>query len=360
MNAHTAEEQLIETSKGIATGSSSSAPPYFPALDGLRALSVFMVITAHTHGPAGFTRFLPGWLGVDVFFALSGFLIMTLLIRENRLFGRVDLSAFYIRRAFRILPVYLLLLLIYTLLSYSRGPAVWAEFRRGLPYYLGFLNEYTPIATFSFTWTLGIEEKFYLVWPALCYVFFPRSRRVLTAVLYVLLVALMPVAYQASRSYSGLMLGCALALGLAGIHRARFEGTLQRLPVAVPLALVLLSAFLCYLNVHFVLLFSPAILLLIAHLVTRSTWLSTALSGAFMVWVGRRSYSMYLVHGLVLGALEGHLPTGTVAQHLVVGIAATAGAALLAHILFLTVEEPFRKLGKRLIARRKRTRAALV
>ena len=74
----------------------------FPALDGLRAIAAVLVVFFHYGGP----DWLQGWAGVQMFFVLSGFLITTLMLREERGTGRVSLSEFYLRRAFRILPVY--------------------------------------------------------------------------------------------------------------------------------------------------------------------------------------------------------------------------------------------------------------
>ena len=80
----------------------------FPGLDGLRALAATMVIFFHFGGPNW--TWLSGWVGVYLFFVLSGFLITTLLLREQDRTGRISLSNFYIRRVFRILPPYLVIL----------------------------------------------------------------------------------------------------------------------------------------------------------------------------------------------------------------------------------------------------------
>ncbi|MEK8109623.1 acyltransferase [Micromonospora sp. M12] len=82
----------------------------FPALDGLRAVAAIMVFAFHYGGPSW--KWLTGWIGVHLFFVLSGFLITTLLLREEHRYGRVSLRAFYLRRFFRIMPVYLLVLFL--------------------------------------------------------------------------------------------------------------------------------------------------------------------------------------------------------------------------------------------------------
>jgi peptidoglycan/LPS O-acetylase OafA/YrhL len=90
------------------------AARYFPELDGLRALSILLVISIHTTDPLWAP--LHGNVGVTIFFVISGFVITTLLLREEDKRGRVRIRAFYARRAFRILPVYCLVLLAYILL----------------------------------------------------------------------------------------------------------------------------------------------------------------------------------------------------------------------------------------------------
>src|SRR5690606_25824375 len=84
----------------------------FGALDALRTFSVIAVIWHHTSGTPGPEFFQKGAFGVDFFFAISGFLITTLLLRERRRNGRISLRGFYIRRFFRIMPIYYLVLLV--------------------------------------------------------------------------------------------------------------------------------------------------------------------------------------------------------------------------------------------------------
>ena len=151
--------------------SSFEAAKYFPALDGLRAICVLMVMFSHIPGGVARPPWMYGFLGVDVFFVLSGFLITTLLIRERARTGRVSLTGFYTRRFFRIVPVYLFTVLLYfTAVHVMRDPVKTAQFKAALPWLLGFMQEYRPAAAgnvLGHAWTLGIEEKFYLLWPIL-------------------------------------------------------------------------------------------------------------------------------------------------------------------------------------------------
>ena len=95
----------------------------FGSLDGLRCLSIVAVIWCHTGGAVwtGVPLLSRGHLGVELFFAISGFLITTLLLRERRQSGRIALGNFYVRRTLRIFPLYYTVLLVYTLIVWLAG-----------------------------------------------------------------------------------------------------------------------------------------------------------------------------------------------------------------------------------------------
>jgi len=164
-------------------------------VDGLRALSVLWVIVYHVfafigapmrHGPyePWFRVVNRGLLGVDVFFVISGFLIGGLLFREHDKTGAVSLARFYARRAFRILPAYWVSLALFVLLIGENASAAWAN--------LLFVNDFLPDAKqcMRWTWSLAVEEQFYIVFPALV-TLFPagRSRLLPLLALFALSVA---------------------------------------------------------------------------------------------------------------------------------------------------------------------------
>src|SRR5262249_10191392 len=91
---------------------------YLDELDGLRALSVLMVVSVHMHDKPIVWHWLGGWQGVTVFFVLSGYLITTLSLREEAKRGALSIPAFYIRRSFRIFPLYYFVLALYCLLIF--------------------------------------------------------------------------------------------------------------------------------------------------------------------------------------------------------------------------------------------------
>jgi peptidoglycan/LPS O-acetylase OafA/YrhL len=134
----------------------------------MRAIGVILVIFEHCGGKH--FKWLSGWLGVHIFFVMSGFLITTLLLREQGKNGRVSLRDFYLRRIFRIFPVYYLILTVTIAQTHALGGESWIQLKHALPYYVTFLNEQHFVAPWKITWTMGIEWKFYLVWPALAFI----------------------------------------------------------------------------------------------------------------------------------------------------------------------------------------------
>ncbi|MEP6940808.1 MAG: acyltransferase [Rudaea sp.] len=146
---------------------------HFGSLDGLRALSVIAVVWHHTvgHDPSLPALFGTGAQGVTLFFAISGFLIVTLLLREQEERGSIDLRAFYMRRALRIFPLYFTVLALYLalVLGLERHTSAGREFLINLPFFLTYTSNWFVLlegrVIFYFAWSLATEEQFYLVWP---------------------------------------------------------------------------------------------------------------------------------------------------------------------------------------------------
>ena len=140
----------------------------FAALDGLRAFSILAVLWHHTYEiPTGWRATQRGFLGVDLFFVISGFLIVTLLLRERDR-SVISLRNFYIRRFLRIFPVYYGVLIALTLvfLTVGRNANMRADFFRDLPWALTYTSNWVGLSTFlAITWSLSAEEQFYIVWP---------------------------------------------------------------------------------------------------------------------------------------------------------------------------------------------------
>jgi peptidoglycan/LPS O-acetylase OafA/YrhL len=150
-------------------------PRYWPALDGIRALAVSVVVAYHL-------GYLPGgWLGVDVFFVLSGYLITTLLLRDRERTGSVVNLRFWGRRAKRLLPAVFLLLVVLGVYAWVGGPGLvpaqlrspalatffyvanWQQLIAGH----GYFAQFSAPSPLVHTWSLAIEEQYYVLWPFL-------------------------------------------------------------------------------------------------------------------------------------------------------------------------------------------------
>ena len=215
---------------------SSSVPSSrIPSLDGLRALSITLVLVAHFAYSAGFPLQHTWWTddyahyGVRIFFVISGFLITSLLRRERERTGSISLKQFYIRRAYRLLPAAYVYLIVVTIV-----------FHESLPYkylvaaYL-YLTSYAVHSPWPLIqlWSLSVEEQFYLFWPAVMALGLVAARRfafgAIAVAPVVRLVFLQGIWYLGAR-YSfpavadSLAAGCLLALFQSelGAHRSFF------------------------------------------------------------------------------------------------------------------------------------------
>jgi peptidoglycan/LPS O-acetylase OafA/YrhL len=181
-----------------AAFSAYRATSRFGSLDGLRALSVLAVIWHHTGGGLVQAHWAQlGHHGVTLFFAISGFLITTLLLREHDRHGAIDLRAFYVRRALRIFPLYYAVLLLYVILVFAleRHSTAGREFFANLKYFATYTsNLFVPLdgrTIFYFSWSLAAEEQFYLIWPPLLKKLGTRARGLVVAASIVAALALL-------------------------------------------------------------------------------------------------------------------------------------------------------------------------
>lgn len=342
-----------------------TAPPretnesYKPQLDGIRAFCIIFTIFFHLPGRP---LLINGSVGVDVFFALSGWLITWLLVQEFERTGGIRLPAFYIRRIFRIVPLYILTVIVYVVLASAGMKATGSsELGAALPYMLTFNMEYRPAAAgnlFGHAWTLGIEEKFYLVWPLILWASIRRPA--LAMGMAILCVAALFVALGVTpfveRGYSGLGFGAALALIasrrenlVAWLRTHAIAGYLLGVMV-VPYALSIVWPKLAVFNILIAMLAAGAI---------ASLWFNdrqraySFLSMKPLPWLGRLTYAIYLIQSVVIRAVEAvlqklHMPLGGIALFLVVYPACIVGA----WILHIVVEKPFIRLGRALVKKK--------
>ncbi|MGI4952090.1 MAG: acyltransferase family protein [Janthinobacterium lividum] len=237
---------------GSHASRSGLSPPYLPQLDGLRGLAVILVLLAHASvtddlvGAAPFWRLVQvlrtGYVGVDLFFALSGFLITRLLLAERRRAGSINLRRFYVRRVLRIMPVYYISVLVVGAI-WPTGPMLRTSLLLyGFNYYLPFQPTPYPL---EHVWSLAVEEQFYLIWPLLVGVLPLARMRLATLVAApllavgsaVLLASLVPDLLAGELIYTSLPTRAFSLLLGSYVATREFEGAPIRRGVAMPACL---------------------------------------------------------------------------------------------------------------------------
>lgn len=320
-----------------------------PALDGVRGLAILLVVACHSM-PDEFVN--GGSVGVTVFFGLSGFLITCLLIEEQRRTGVISLRRFYARRARRLLPALVVYLTCWVALSnFGVGPfrITLPEVLAALLYFMNWvMAAHLPVShPMAITWSLSVEEQFYLFWPLTFLLARRWPRLPLTgAALGVVYSVAMRIAcstdaadftsiyYRTDTRMDSLLVGCIAAMT---VYRAR--GLAHWWPRVAPASLVLLIALLVVPSDPLRYLGEPLLVaiatccLIASALAGGSRWLTWAP----LRWFGKRSYALYLWHyPLVVLAWSG--------LRLIPVWLALACALLAAEASWWLVERPFRSL----------------
>ena len=356
-------------------------------LDGLRGLAVIAVVLYHF-----FPSLLPGgYLGVDLFFVLSGFLITSLLVREFRTSGTISLKDFWVRRFRRILPAAVSVLVICTALVAWIGGDLAVGLRQQFLGTLFFVNNWTQIATsqsyfadneiqvFAHYWSLAVEEQFYVIWPLLITGVFLISRRkprrlpiLVAAVLAIGSAVAMALIYvpgeDPTRVYYGtdthafgLLTGAVLSLlmtstksdpqadswaaaGKAESRIAGIIGTVALIGYGVQLFLMPDDAEITYRGGLF--LTSVLGVLMVWGVVREYGPMTPLFRTKVMRWFGQRSFSLYLWHWPVIMMLkalfEGNQNSD---KSWILGLVAVPISLLLSEISYQFIENPFRRGG---------------
>lgn len=359
-----------------------------PALTGVRAVAVLVVMVYHAGIPI-----YGGHLGVNVFFVLSGFLISHLLIDEMATSRRIAFGNFFARRALRLYPALIALVVVvttYSLLaphalrsgqSLAATPAVLLYFTNWVRALRGD-DSGTTLGLYEHTWSLAIEEQFYLVWPGVIFLALFFTRRLIWAGIIVTLgivgsfttrLLIAPDGKGLDRISNGLdtqadqlLVGAATALAVVAVQRAgRSDQAARILRWALWPAVVLLGSGVAlwpnhgqqwWLRIVMLAVAISAAVVVGELYLNRTSIISRGLGTTPAQWIGDRSYALYLWHYPIFTVIID--PEASMLQR---GLLALLGFALsfaAAHASFRLVEKPVLRLKDRLV-RKERAREDL-
>lgn len=340
----------------------------FASLDGVRFLAITAVVFFHSaHAETPFTAFNTvinrGFLGVDLFFVLSGFLIVTLLLREQGTTGTIRIGQFYRRRALRILPPWALLLgvlaLVYGLVN--PGSVEARRYFEALPFNLTFTSNWVQAAGITgILWSLSTEEQFYLVWPLVQRYLGPRT----IAVLLVLVIAVNQLfnfgifrdAHDSLKVLQTTFTPMALGALLANLlHRPRgfavvFPWTgFRGAPVVTLLVMVVLMAWPNddISGLHRLAIQAAMTVFLASCVVREPHALRGALGWKPVARLGKVSYGVYLYHLVALALVNAGMARLGVDVGAVTAVLTLGLAFLFAEVSYRFWETPFLKLKDR-------------
>ncbi|MGD1101093.1 MAG: acyltransferase [Terriglobia bacterium] len=335
---------------------------YLPTLDGWRAFAVLAVIFAHLVPSAGLIGKLPHWVlwvksgggekGVQLFFAISGFLITSRLIEEWNLFGIISLKRFYVRRVCRILPPAMTYLLVIALLDLAGVLSIhWKYWLSAVC----FFRNYMLAGAGGFEehyWSLSIEEQFYLIWPGLL-VLSGLYRAKYTASFLILAIWIWRwIGFhhiwgatigqggwgRSEICFDGLLVGCLFALALESPGLKDWLAKYLTVWAVVLIIVIILAT-----GGHS---FTPGgrtiqstlmPFLIVATILNPHTWLGRLLEVPIIRWIGRLSYSLYIWQQLF--AFQRLIPWNSLQLVALFGVAALS---------FYGIEKPMIRLGYRL------------
>ncbi|MEI8147740.1 MAG: acyltransferase family protein [Actinomycetes bacterium] len=358
------------------SGDSKAGLGYLPALDGIRALSIVLVMLYH----GGVPGFDGGFFGVDIFFGLSGFLITSLLVEETHLHGRIDLPQFWRRRLKRLMPAIVVFLIGVNVISIFVQPAglyrqLGADTASSLFFFanwhfivsqLDYFQLFKLSSPLGHMWSLSIEEQFYWIWPPFLWFVLRRHVAIWKLVALTILIGvasqalvLFELAHQASTSriyygsdthLQGLVWGAVAAFLFARVRRqggtsarvARLLATLS--PIALVVILMCahtIGSNSSFLNHGAFVLVAICVSVILLHLSTSPTSMMARLfSWRPVVFVGQISFSLYLWHYPIFRFIT----RNTVHQaHYSLFAVRIVVTIIVATISFFVIERPLRR-----------------
>jgi peptidoglycan/LPS O-acetylase OafA/YrhL len=338
-------------------------------LDGWRAIAASMVIVQHilsdqhAHSLSRFPLLASaighmGYLGVQIFFVISGFVICRLLLREEERYGFLSLKGFYIRRGFRILPpLYIYLATVALLARYGLVNVTGWQIAKAALFLVDFHSYSAPWLT-GHSWSLSVEEQFYLFFPAILWLTARRWRHAVCGTICALCIAVTLVIAHRNQPIplisTGVMGGfvcifCGVLIGLQE-KKARF------LAKKAPITLILLAAAVLFLHpfgnpddwkdaLYETVAVPPLIALILLSTIERNSWVQSFLCSRPIQAVGITSYALYLWQQLFTGKSDSYHGVGHFIPFFLPALFIIIPAS------WFLVEKPAMRLGRRLSSR---------
>lgn len=350
---------------------------YIPAIDGVRAIAILLVISSHL----GAEHFIPGGFGVTLFFFVSGYLITKLMISEYEANGKVDITSFYIRRFLRLAPALMTMIAAVSLIFLTIDPIPLPQILAAAFYYGNYYKIIVGGSTSPLDpmWSLAVEEHYYLLFPLVLAASWRFKRRFLQGLIIVALAVLLwrcALVFHwhapTNRTYlstdtriDSILYGAVLASALNVSPRIATAWS-RRLWV---IGLIAVAASLLVRDEHFRETFRYSIqgaalipLFYCAIFDSRFSFVSRILDSKPLIWIGKLSYSLYLWHFAVLMFSERVLPSSGRAYIVLFNIAADLMLACASYYFieryFLSLRSRFRP-SERVIRSKIRPEAAI-
>ena len=341
---------------------------YTPTFDGLRGIAILCVLIAHVS-----SVFKGGWVGVDLFFVLSGYLITSLLRNEYYASGNISFGKLYARRALRLVPALLICVTIANLLwqftPHYYHPNRLLATLAGL-FYFANLVRWPVLGLLQHLWSLSVEEHFYLVWPIIVSTFLfrvsPRNGAFFLVITVFLIAALRIFVFHCKLTYGpfvinsysftlcrmdAILMGALLAVVLSHndnvIHRKKVNINWSLgicLCLLATVVLVVPESNVYWYNGGFI--FTNLLCLYIVAIAAKNPS-QPLLSSSILRWIGRRSYGLYLYHFPIFLALGILIRKDSSVNYLLVTALRFAATIVVAEVSYRFIERPVLRYKKR-------------
>lgn len=343
-------------------------------LDGLRALSIFWVMGFHSNGPVGqLLSGKGGWVGVDAFFVISGFLITGILLRELKAKQTISLKNFYVRRSLRLVPVYAAWIALTCIVNPRHCTDLPAAAAIAAIYMVDFdialLWNHIVGSGLEIGWSLSVEEKFYMLWPTVMK--YVKKHLALASVVAIIFCFVWRAYLLCHGAYwirlsaafdtklDAIMIGCLASIAMADDNMRKWLSRFFGSPLLSLAVFVFICAYvpfighpalvkglgnaLIYWNVELPVFYFSVVVLIVTMCLNPLSLPARLLSIPVLVWLGRISYSIYLWH-LFAFRWSMTVPFNGQANSIENEAFRYALAVVLAAISFYCIEKPFLKL----------------